>query len=145
MRKPFRAFALALLIWYPALVSSAPLDARDDSVVHSAVSGARDEFVETRIVSVGFFGPESVFESEAVKAAQILRRWFGATSEPIVHFNRKRGGTANAQSLATSIRAAGATMDADKNVLVVFLTSHGSPEGLAIVAGRRRGLLTPTA
>ena len=142
--RSFRAFALALLIWHQ-LVSSAPLDARDDNAVYSAVSGARHEFAETRIVSVGLFGPESVFESEAVKAAQILRRWFGATSEPIVRSNRKRGGTANAQSLATSIRAAGATMDPDRNVLVVFLTSHGSPEGLAIVAGRRRGVLTPIA
>src|SRR4051794_18921583 len=34
-------------------------------------------------------------------------------------------------------------MDTNKDVLAVVLTSHGSPEGLAVVAGRRGGTLTP--
>jgi hypothetical protein len=34
-------------------------------------------------------------------------------------------------------------MDPDKDVLVVVLTSHGSPEGLAVVAGNFSRTLTP--
>ncbi len=34
-------------------------------------------------------------------------------------------------------------MDPDKDVLVIVLTSHGTPEGLAIVAGRSEDTLSP--
>ena len=34
-------------------------------------------------------------------------------------------------------------MDPNKDILAVFLTSHGGPEGLDVVAGRRRETLSP--
>src|SRR3954468_6441175 len=43
----------------------------------------------------------------------------------------------------TSWRSTASAMDTNKDVLAVVLTSHGSPAGLAIVAGRRGGTLTP--
>jgi hypothetical protein len=96
-------------------------------------------------VSLGLFGAQSVFASEAREAARILSAWFGGTVEPIVRFNRKRVGNATARSIAADIRTAGAAMDPDKDALVVVLTSHGSPDGLAIVAGPREDTLTPLA
>jgi hypothetical protein len=36
-------------------------------------------------------------------------------------------------------------MDPAKDILVVFLTSHGSPDGLDVVAGHRREKLSPRA
>ena len=35
-------------------------------------------------------------------------------------------------------------MDPAEDVLVVALTSHGSPDGLAVTAGRRAGVLSPS-
>jgi hypothetical protein len=140
---------LAVLVWCTTFAAAPPVHARDipeprSSVVHT-VPGLRLGVGEARIVSFGLFGRESVFESEARKAAQILRTWFGATVEPIVRFNGKRHGYVTARSIAADIRAAGASMDPDRDPLVVVLTSHGSPDGLAIVAGRRQAMLTPPA
>jgi hypothetical protein len=36
-------------------------------------------------------------------------------------------------------------MDRDSDILFLFLTSHGSPDGLAITAGRRAETLAPSA
>src|SRR4051812_17435538 len=97
-----------------------------------------------RIVSFGLYGPESVFESEARRAAAVLREWLGSDAQPLVGFNGKRRASATVDTLAASLRAAVAAMDVANEVLVVVLTSHGSPDGLAIVAGRREDTLTPT-
>src|SRR5215207_6058011 len=55
---------------------------------------SRDGVRETYIVSFGLFGPESVFASEAQKAAQILRARLQAEAQVLVRFNDKRGGNA---------------------------------------------------
>jgi hypothetical protein len=143
----FGGFALAVLACCTTLGATAPVHARDigeaRSAVEQAVPGSRHGLSQARIVSFGLFGPESVFESEARKAAQILSTWFGPRVEPIVRFNGKRRGDVTARSVAADIRAAGAAMDPDRDALVVVLTSHGSPDGLAIVAGGREETLTP--
>jgi len=104
---------------------------------------SRDGIRETYIVSFGLFGPESVFASEAEKAAQLLRARLQPDAQVLVRFNDKRGGTATSAALAAALRTAGQVMDREKDILVVFLTSHGSPDGLAVVAGRRRETLSP--
>jgi hypothetical protein len=48
-------------------------------------------------------------------------------------------------SLAAALRSAGQAMDSDKDILAVFLTSHGGPDGLDVVAGRRSETLSPVA
>jgi hypothetical protein len=58
-------------------------------------------------------------------AARVLSQWFGATVEPVVRFNGKRRASATVTSLAASLRATGAAMDPDKDVLALVLTSHG--------------------
>src|SRR3954469_24334169 len=104
---------------------------------------SRDGVRETYIVSFGLFGPESVFASEAQKAAQILRARLQAEAQVLVRFNDKRGGNATSATLAAALRSAGQAMVPEKDILVVFLTSHGSPDGLAVVAGRRSETLSP--
>src|SRR5215203_2169776 len=104
---------------------------------------SRDGVRETYIVSFGLFGPESVFASEAEKAAQILRARLQPDAQVLVRFNDKRGGSATSAGLAASLRSTGRAMNPDKDVLAVFLTSHGSPDGLAVVAGRHNELLSP--
>jgi hypothetical protein len=98
---------------------------------------SRDGVRETYIVSFGLFGPESVFASEAQKAAQILRARLQGEAQVLVRFNDKRDGNATSATLAAALRSAGQAMVPEKDILVVFLTSHGSPDGLAVVAGPR--------
>jgi hypothetical protein len=84
-----------------------------------------------------------VFASEAQKAAQILRARLQGEAQVLVRFNDKRDGNATSATLAAALRSAGQAMVPEKDILVVFLTSHGSPDGLAVVAGRRGETLSP--
>src|SRR3954469_16780510 len=140
-------YLLALLAWLGAAGLVAPTFARDTRVARApsppTAAASRQGVSNTQIVSFGLYGAERVFEREARGAAQSLRAWFGAQASPVVRFNTRQGGTATPSALAASLRAAGSAMDTNKDVLVVVLTSHGSPEGLAIVAGRKGGTLTP--
>jgi Peptidase C13 family len=96
------------------------------------------------VVSFGLFGGQSVFESEARGAASALSRSLGE-AQTLIRFNTKQGGAATPPALAAAVQAAGRAMDPSKDVLVVALASHGGPDGLAVTAGRRAGLLAPAA
>jgi hypothetical protein len=94
------------------------------------------------VVSFGLFGDQRVFQSEATGAAEIVASRFGA-DPTIVKFNSKKGGDATTASLAATLQATAKNMDDANDVLFIVLTSHGSPDGLAVVAGRRQEMLTP--
>ena len=104
-----------------------------------AVEGAR----KVSVVSFGLFGDQGVFKSEATGAAQVVASRFG--NGPInVQYNSKRGGGATIEALAMSLQVAAKGMDAENDVLFLILTSHGSPAGLAVKAGRLTQTLTPS-
>jgi hypothetical protein len=108
------------------------------SLVHAAENARK-----VSVVSFGLFGDQGVFESEATGAAKIVAGRFG--SGPIdVQYNSKRGGAATIEGLAKSLQAAANGMDAENDVLFLILTSHGSPDGLAVKAGRLVQTLTPS-
>ena len=108
------------------------------SPVH-AVEYAR----KVSVVSFGLFGDQGVFRSEATGAAQVVTGRFG--SGPInVQYNSKKGGGATIEGLAMSLQAAANRMDANNDILFLILTSHGSPAGLAVKAGRLTQTLTPS-
>jgi len=96
------------------------------------------------VVSFGLFGDQSVFRSEATGAAQIITSRFG--NGPVdVKFNSKKGGGATVEALGKSLQAAAKGVDAENDVLFLILTSHGSPNGLAVKAGQVTQTLTPPA
>jgi hypothetical protein len=95
------------------------------------------------VVSFGLFGDQGVFRSEATGAAQVVANRF-ETGEIDVHYNSKKGGGATIEALARSLQVAAGGLDAEKDVLFLILTSHGSPDGLAIKAGRLTQTLTPS-
>jgi len=104
--------------------------------------GAPDELRKVSVVSFGLFGDQRVFQSEATGAAKVVANRFGA--EPvIVRFNTRKGGDATTTSLAATLQATAKNMADANDVLFLILTSHGSPDGLAVVAGRRQETLTP--
>src|SRR5215216_3370526 len=98
---------------------------------------------DTYILSFGLWGPQSVFESEAKGAARVLEARFDARGRSIVRFNGKRRFGAMPQDLLAAADAVGRVLDPEEDVAVLVLTSHGSPEGLGIVAGRDQRLLSP--
>jgi peptidase C13-like protein len=125
------AFAIALSLVVSA--TFAPI---------SGAAEAADELRKVSVVSFGLFGDQRVFQREATGAAQIVANRFGA-DPVIVRFNTKKGGDATTASLAATLQATAKNMDAANDVLFLILTSHGSQDGLAVVAGRRRETLTP--
>jgi hypothetical protein len=95
------------------------------------------------VVSFGLFGDQGVFKNEATGAAQVVASRFG--NGPInVQYNSKKGGGATIEALAKSLQVAAKGMDAEYDVLFLILTSHGSPAGLAVKAGRLTQTLTPS-
>jgi len=95
------------------------------------------------VVSFGLFGDQGVFRSEATGAAEVVADRF-ETGPVDVEYNSRKGGSATIEALARSLQVAANRLDAEKDILFVILTSHGSPDGLAIKAGRLTQTLTPS-
>src|SRR5262249_52446779 len=95
------------------------------------------------VVSFGLFGDQGVFRSEATGAAKVVADRF-ETGPIEVQYNSKKGGRATTEALARSLQDAAGRLDAEKDVLFLILTSHGSPDGLAVKAGRLTQTFTPS-
>ena len=95
------------------------------------------------VVSFGLFGGQDVFRSEATGAAQIVASRFGG-SPVVVKFNTKKGGGATTEALTSALQVAGKGIEPESDILFLILTSHGSPDGLAVQAGRLTETLTPS-
>jgi len=108
------------------------------SPVHAAEEGRK-----VGVVAFGLFGDQGVFRREATGAAQIVAGRF-ETGPVEVQYNSRRGGNATVAGLARSLQLAADGLDAENDVLFVILTSHGSPDGLAVRAGRVTQTLTPS-
>jgi len=104
---------------------------------------AIEDLPKIGVVSFGLFGDQGVFKSEATGAAQVVAGRF-ETGSINVQYNAKKGGGATVEALARSLQVAANGMDAEKDVLFLILTSHGSPDGLAVKAGRLTETLTPS-
>ena len=95
------------------------------------------------VVSFGLFGDEGVFRREATGAAQIVANRFGG-DPVVVKYNTKTGGSATVETLATTLQAEAKKMNGESDILFLILTSHGSRDGLAVVAGRLAETLKPS-
>ena len=130
---------LGLLIF---LAWGGPLAAQGGGRAEPGLPAQRPGIVDTYVLAFGLWGPESVFESEAKGAAKILREKLGARGA-IVRFNGKRRFGALPKDLIGAARTVGATIDPAEDVVVLVLTSHGTPEGIGLVAGREERLVSP--
>ena len=108
----------------------------------AAVQAAED-LRKVTVVSFGLFGDQGVFRSEATGAAQIVANRFGG-DPVVVKYNTKTGGSATAETLATTLQAEAKKMNGESDILFLILTSHGSRDGLAVVAGRLAETLKPS-
>jgi hypothetical protein len=88
--------------------------------------------LDTYVISVGFWG-DAVFENEARQAGEILGDHLGAEGRTIT---LSAGGhpqrtfpAATPDNLSAAIGHIGSLIDPNEDLVVVFLTSHGSPDG----------------
>jgi peptidase C13-like protein len=104
---------------------------------------AGEEGHKIGVVAFGLFGDQGVFRREATGAAEVVASRF-ATGPVDVQYNSRTGGAATIEGLARSLQAAAHGLDAENDVLFLVLTSHGSPDGLVVKAGRLVQTLTPS-
>jgi hypothetical protein len=127
------AFRLLRAAWALALIFAfAPA---------SGVLGAESK-AEVKVVAFGLFGDQSVFESEAKGAAQIVASDFGG-SPVIVRASTKRRGEATSETVAATLQSAAEAMNVDNDILFLILTSHGSRAGLAVKTPSSQEILSP--
>jgi hypothetical protein len=96
------------------------------------------------VLAFGLVGSQSVFESEAKGSAAILAQQLGA-SNVVARANTKTRGDVTIEAIKAAIQSAAAKMDREHDLLALILTSHGSPDGVAVQAGRRDETLSPSA
>jgi hypothetical protein len=96
------------------------------------------------VLAFGLVGSQSVFESEAKGAAAILAQQLGA-GNVVARANTKTRGDVTIESIKAAVQSAAAKMDRQRDLLALILTSHGSPDGVAVQAGRRDEILSPPA
>jgi Peptidase C13 family len=96
------------------------------------------------IVALGLSDDLNVFHSEATRAAAILAKHYGrGAAAPLVFTNSRTSRTATVQNLRGALARTSSRMDRENDVLFVFLTSHGSQQGVQIKSGKRRSTLQP--
>jgi hypothetical protein len=91
--------------------------------------GVRDVYV----LSIGAWS-DNVFQKEAKTSADILSRRFSAEGRTLVLTNgdgtsARPFASASPSGIAGALAHIGALMDKDEDILVLFMTSHGNPDG----------------
>ncbi len=95
------------------------------------------------VVAFGLWGDQSVFASEAAGAARIVARRYGHGGKVIVRVNTKRRGEATEENLRATLASLGASMDPERDILFLILTSHGDQEGVGVATPREKSFITP--
>jgi Peptidase C13 family len=95
------------------------------------------------IASFGLSAAQKVFRYEAAQAARVLTTYYGRGGETVVLPNRQRPRIPGPATVSRALLDIASRMDKERDVLIVFMTSHGTERGLAITQGRRNVLLTP--
>ncbi|MBV9968845.1 MAG: peptidase C13, legumain asparaginyl peptidase [Xanthobacteraceae bacterium] len=94
------------------------------------------------VAAFGLWADQSVFESEAKGAADILAKRFGGT-DVVVRANSRWETQATNETVASTLDAVAKSMDAENDILLVIFTSHGSRGGLAVKSGYTEETLSP--
>ena len=107
--------------------------------------------VELFLVEFGGYGAENVFKREVLQVGQIMATRFGTAARTMQLINSysslTRHPLANGHNLKTALAQIASHMQRDEDVLLLFLTSHGSSSGEFAVELGDLGLksLTPAA
>ncbi len=93
------------------------------------------------LLSVSFWG-DPVFEREATQAEEIMRGHLGAAGRSIILSAGGQGPrtypAASPDNFSAAIGQIGATMDPNEDLFVLFITTHGQPDGVAAIREHNR-------
>ena len=114
---------------------------------HQGAAGAAPSPAATapkaHIVSLGLWGLQNLFRTEANQAAAVLRAYYGRGGQVVVQANTPTTAVVTSAALQAALGSVAAQMNREQDVLVLVLTSHGNPEGIGIRTRRHGELLTP--
>jgi hypothetical protein len=135
-------------------VALSPAEAADQvekmAAALAAIPPQRKGVTDTYILSASLWN-DPVFENEAKEAATILGRRFDALDRTVVLSAGRGANTPRTYAAATpnNFQAAlgkiGKTIDPNEDLVVIFVTSHGSPDGAVAIQEKNRmgGALRP--
>lgn len=84
-----------------------------------------------------------MFRSEAEGAAAVLAKRYGHGGPVVVRFNTRAAMVNGPEGIAAALKHAARGVDPARDVLILLLTTHGSPEGMADKGGGRIALVPP--
>lgn len=98
--------------------------------------------LDVYMISAGMWG-DPVFEREATQAEAILRPHLGAEGRSIIlsaggGFGPRTYPAATANNLSAAIGHVGSLIDPSEDLVVIFITTHGAPDGTASLREHNR-------
>src|SRR5947209_12270274 len=97
--------------------------------------GTQERLPTGHVISLGLYN-QPVFRREASLAARALGAYYGRGGTVRVHPNQNYPAVPNSMILQILLASVPASMDKQNDVLIVFLTSHGSEQGIGIKSGK---------
>jgi hypothetical protein len=138
-RDPFNGQFGAIEIAPPPREAATLAKLMGDSL--EALQPQRPGVQDVYLMSVSFWG-DPVFEREAVQAEEILRTHLGAEGRSIILSAGGQGPrtypAATPDNFSAAIGHIGATMDPNEDLFVLFITTHGQPDGVAAIREHNR-------
>jgi hypothetical protein len=113
------------------------------SVSLFAIAIGSDADAENRVAAFGLSDELGVFASEAKEAGKVLSTYYGGGSPPTVESNTPKHPRATPKRIISDLSKASENMG-PKDVLIVYLTSHGSPDGMSLAYGENFLVLSPS-
>jgi Peptidase C13 family len=113
-------------------------DAQTDLLLESAakLETSRPDRPEVYFLGFASFAGQDVFKRELTAVRSIIEERFDARGRSLVLLNHRETTETNplatARNLNIALQAIGERMDVDKDVLVLFITTHGLPGRLAV-------------
>ena len=97
-----------------------------------AIEPGRKGRIDLYFVGMGGYAPQEVFRKEVDYVAALFEKKYGTTGRTVKLINNPGSATvapiASVTSLGATLKEIGSKMDADEDLLFLFLTSHGSRE-----------------
>ena len=109
----------------------------------AAAPAAEPYAPKAHIVSLGLWGLQNLFRTEANQAAAVLHAYYGRGGTVMVKANTPTTAAVTSAALQGALKRVGEQMNREQDLLVLVLTSHGSPQGIGITTRRHKELLTP--
>src|SRR5438874_10595551 len=139
-----RIFGRGIVVWLAVLLMAGGAPAVAAAAEAAATPRPEAAAPKAHIVSLGLWGLQNLFRTEANQAAAVLRAYYGRGGQVVVKANTPATAAVTSAALQAALRGVAAQMNREQDLLVVVLTSHGSPEGIGIRTRRHGELLTPS-